>query len=940
MEASLILGFCQANDRQDFQVKIQLTYNDQRLVSEEVECSARNTIILFRTYQIWSQSYQQLRHSHEYKAAKSLIETHTRNAQESADTLRKEFQNWLAPIEDKLKAIDCELSNHFYYTADCLKVFIQSDHSQIKQLPWNEWNFSLCQFTSIEIILSHTHLPRLDSQDKQQKQVLVVVDDIDFNQYSEPKLNLGKIACLLSTSDKLLNSIQVNEKWCISCWISDDILKDNLIFEDGFRNVISNTLYLIVWNDNLHSIKGHTEFEMIPMIIMQESLSTHIAQEFLACFLEYYIQRNQNFYAAVREARERLEPFEQKFPGIQGIPIISHHPDHRVLRWQEYCQGKYDRKCVVLPSKVVEQRIAVIERLKKEYSNNLIESLPPVDIGIQKDLITQQFHLPEQFDLPKLKDYFKNLPIQFGIGETLLILGEAGSGKSTVLLEITREILKQLQAEYDQPIPVILNLATWAQNKLSLEDWIVGEMERKYEIQATLSRTWLCQEQVTLMLDGLDEVAKSVRGDCLRQIRTFALQRQETNIVVCCRASVYETLGLSLEFRAIVKLMPLSDKQIDQILQQQGESASGLTDALNRDRTFRQFAQSPLVLKLLLSVFQRLSTLNISSLTTDQERYHYVFAAYIDQSMERTPRIERDRPRYERHLSWLAARLSEESLTEFWIEQLQPKWLKSKMQTYLYKIIFSTNFALIFGILLAIIVWLALGMVATEVISIIVALIVSSFCSLMFGIWVWLTFAKEQVIRPVETLNWSWRVVLQSIIVGGAIGAGVAIFSKLIGFVFVGPLIVLTTELKGSRLRERTFANEGIWKSLNHALLFAALASITFGIAATVFMPKMIGLFGDLRWLSTHPESWIIWFKLRLIAASCVTGFFFGLNSAGIACVQHLSLRIVLTLKGYLPFNYARFLDNASERALLRKVGGGYMFMHPLLQEHFSQLNR
>ena len=61
-----------------------------------------------------------------------------------------------------------------------------------------------------------------------------------------------------------------------------------------------------------------------------------------------------------------------------------------------------------------------------------------------------------------------------------------------------------------------------------------------------------------------------------------------------------------------------------------------------------------------------------------------------------------------------------------------------------------------------------------------------------------------------------------------------------------------------------------------------------------------------------------------------------GLYCGGAAFVQHFVLRCLLWCAGCIPFNYARFLDYAAERILLRKVGGGYMFMHRLLLEYFA----
>jgi len=39
-----------------------------------------------------------------------------------------------------------------------------------------------------------------------------------------------------------------------------------------------------------------------------------------------------------------------------------------------------------------------------------------------------------------------------------------------------------------------------------------------------------------------------------------------------------------------------------------------------------------------------------------------------------------------------------------------------------------------------------------------------------------------------------------------------------------------------------------------------------------------------------------------------------------------------------MPRHYPDFLDEAANRVILNKVGGGYMFIHRLLQEHFAAM--
>jgi hypothetical protein len=63
------------------------------------------------------------------------------------------------------------------------------------------------------------------------------------------------------------------------------------------------------------------------------------------------------------------------------------------------------------------------------------------------------------------------------------------------------------------------------------------------------------------------------------------------------------------------------------------------------------------------------------------------------------------------------------------------------------------------------------------------------------------------------------------------------------------------------------------------------------------------------------------------------------LSFGGYACLSHLALRLVLSRNGSLPFRLVPFLDYCAERIFLRKVGGGYIFVHRLLMEHFASLH-
>src|SRR5207302_8763439 len=68
-------------------------------------------------------------------------------------------------------------------------------------------------------------------------------------------------------------------------------------------------------------------------------------------------------------------------------------------------------------------------------------------------------------------------------------------------------------------------------------------------------------------------------------------------------------------------------------------------------------------------------------------------------------------------------------------------------------------------------------------------------------------------------------------------------------------------------------------------------------------------------------------------------GLLAGLLNGGLACLRHSVVRLLLWRSRAIPLNYPHFLDSAAERILLRKVGGGYIFVHRLLLEYFASLD-
>jgi hypothetical protein len=67
-------------------------------------------------------------------------------------------------------------------------------------------------------------------------------------------------------------------------------------------------------------------------------------------------------------------------------------------------------------------------------------------------------------------------------------------------------------------------------------------------------------------------------------------------------------------------------------------------------------------------------------------------------------------------------------------------------------------------------------------------------------------------------------------------------------------------------------------------------------------------------------------------------GVIFGLRRGIVTLIQHYLLRFMLVRMNLMPWFLVPFLDHCVDLIFLRRVGGGYIFVHRLLMEHFAAM--
>ncbi len=269
----------------------------------------------------------------------------------------------------------------------------------------------------------------------------------------------------------------------------------------------------------------------------------------------------------------------------------------------------------------------------------------------------------------------------------LLILGSPGVGKTITLLKLANQLIEKAIENPKTQIPIIFELSTWRDGQ-EIDAWLI---EQLHEIvgkkDQKIYKTWLKEDLLVPLLDGLDELGMERQKACTNKINKFA--EKYPQVVVCCRVKEFQNIGVKLSnLRGTLQLKPLSDRQIKLYLQQMGKSGlweqiqtvpemRGLLDPVsNENEEEPGLLRVPLFISLAAKVYEQDKPFKGKTDLLHQ---------YIEKQLSREVR-ESDRDRKElknrkwaykaidhepkkdetlRYIQWLAKRISKAEITEF-----------------------------------------------------------------------------------------------------------------------------------------------------------------------------------------------------------------------------------------------------------------------------------
>ncbi|HTV22523.1 MAG TPA: protein kinase [Polyangiaceae bacterium] len=612
--------------------------------------------------------------------------------------------------------------------------------------------------------------------------------------------------------------------------------------------------------------------------------------------------------------------------------------------------------------------------------SSLLATLPGPPRSLDQSLVAGLGHELEPPPPVRVAEARSTAEIFEHQGRSLLIVGPAGSGKTTQLLLVARQLLEG----GSESVPVVLTLSAWRGERRDLEEWLASELRSKYQVPNALSLSWLRRGLILPLLDGLDEVLPRHRAGVVRAINRAIALGTLPGLLVTTRDEEYLDTGERLGSTIAMRLHQLSSATVDEL-----RAGASPFSRLSADQwgALRPLLDSPLAVSLLSSALGD-GTLALDATPRGMAQLDDLLDVYAEQMIKRTgkARLPCETVEFIEFLSQLGHAMRTNDTDIFAPDGVQPSWLEGSRSKLAYALvsrwigagIYSASVILPFGLtpldnrgfhaglkfgcVLAAFSTLTIGTVhgvsaGLRLIShegqplggrrhwirvASLAVLSGILNAALVGVWAMhptaaimaaevavlaapLLCPHDEIgfsrgdIRLIDRLRFSFRKALRAAVFGvaaGVVAAWVAAddaTAMIVVMLYLTSLWFVFGGLRGRQVPDGARPYVGVRHSLSWSFLLGALAVVLTAVPTAMAYGGLYGLYAGL-----------------------LTGAVLWLWYGGMALVQYVVLRWMLSLQGARFFR-AEYLEAAADRALLHRLGSGYLFVHPMLRESFSR---
>jgi CHASE2 domain-containing sensor protein len=275
----------------------------------------------------------------------------------SAENLRSLMMAWLR--SESFRDIDTCLREELNRD-EHIRFLIRTDDKHLHKLPWHLWDF-FDRYSKAEVALSANcakNKKRAVAKPQSTVRILAILGhsegiDIDADRQLLENLPNAETVFLVEPNRKAINDQLWEQPWDIIFFAGHSETEgetgkiyinktESLTINElwyALRHAVDRGLKLAIFNscDGLGVARQLDDLQIPQMIVMRELVPDQVAQEFLKNFLTAFAG-GQSLYLAVRQARERLQGLENKFPCATWLPTICQNLAEAPPAWEDWLE--------------------------------------------------------------------------------------------------------------------------------------------------------------------------------------------------------------------------------------------------------------------------------------------------------------------------------------------------------------------------------------------------------------------------------------------------------------------------------------------------------------------------------------------------------------------------------------------------------------------------
>jgi len=307
--------------------------------------------------QQWQESYDQLDGNSRLEPGKIVydgsISDRREQCRQAAENLSQHFQTWLR--SPSFQDLDRRLREELHRD-DEIRFLIRTEIPELQQLPWHLWDL-IDRYQQAEVALSQVCFEPCQQPDSspEQMRVLAILGNsdginVEGDRQILESLPYAQVTFLVEPQRDQITDRLWSGPWDIIFFAGHSKTEgdtgriyinsqDSLTLTElwyGLRQATQQGLQVAIFNscDGLGLARELKDLAIPHAIVMREKVPDRIAQEFLKSFLKAF-SCGQSFHLSVRQAREKLQAWEDQFPCATWLPIVTQHPTAAPPSWPQ-----------------------------------------------------------------------------------------------------------------------------------------------------------------------------------------------------------------------------------------------------------------------------------------------------------------------------------------------------------------------------------------------------------------------------------------------------------------------------------------------------------------------------------------------------------------------------------------------------------------------------